>query len=78
MENNNIDLNTVDVNKTTALHIAARNGFQEIFRIIVEEIQEMPRDQNGSTPLHEAATNGENEIFQALMNKFQVRIWNAI
>ena len=68
------DKNPKDSIGKTQLHIAARNGFQEIFRIIVEEIQEMPRDQNGSTSLHEAATNGENEIFQILMDKFQVRI----
>ena len=70
--------NPKDSTGETPLHIAARNGFEDICRIIIKEIQEMPRDQNGSTPLHEAATNGENEIFQILMNKFQVRIWNTI
>ena len=55
VENNNIDLNTVDVNKTTALHIAAKSGHPKIVEYLLEHGADVTlKDYKGRNPLEAA------------------------
>ena len=54
------------------LHSAAKNGYLEIWHLIVENVQEKNlRNHNGETPLHYAAQNGHLEICRLIIEKIQ-------
>ena len=61
------DKNPKDDIGVTPLHIAAKNGNEDIAHIIIDIVDEKnPKDDNGLTPLDEAYKNGHEEIVKML------------
>ena len=63
------DINQVNNDGFTALHIAAYNGHKEIVQLLIEELKKQNKDINpakndGWTVLHSAAEMGRKEIVQ--------------
>ena len=56
-------MNPADENGKTPLHWAAHYGYFELYKYILERVEEKnPQDNDGKTPLHEAIDNGEFQI----------------
>ena len=54
--------------ESTALHLAARRGYAEIARFLLDNGADVnARDKRKSTPLHEASTEGHAEVVRVLM-----------
>ena len=62
--------NPVFSNGMTALHVAAKLGRTEIFKIINAEVEDKNPKETvfGSTPLHQAARNGHKEIVKTILD----------
>ena len=58
----------------TLLHFAARNGWTDVCRLLVEQYQVDPhcRDSDGKTALHNAARNGWTDVCRLLVEQYQV------
>ena len=56
-------------NEWTPLHVAASNGYSEVYKLIAERVEEKnPLDNKGKTPLHEAIDNGHLHICRILLD----------
>ena len=61
------DKNPANNGGFTPLHIAAKNGYFEICKLIIDNVDHTnPADNNGSTPLYLAAQNGHLGIFKLM------------
>ena len=62
--------NTVNTDKQTPLHSAARNGHLDICKFILSNFDDQsncnPKSKNGETPLHSAAEFGHLEVFELI------------
>lgn len=68
----NLDLNAVNRNGMTALHIACKNINFEVAKILIEifstsKIDVNLQDKSGKTPLHYACLNSDFELTKALL-----------
>ena len=77
LRNKNIDINSMRNSGTTALHVCASIGNQEIIRLLIEYNADINcRDFRGHTPLHKAVQYGRvNIAVMLLLNNADV---NAI
>ena len=67
IENKNVDINTCDYDKRTALHLAAAEGHIEIIKYLLDEgANKLIKDRWGNTPYHEANKRDFNEICSLL------------
>ncbi len=63
------NLDTVDGNQRTALHVAARGGNQESVECLCDLKSDLHfEDKNGEIPLHLAAKNGHVNCVQTLVD----------
>ena len=66
------DINTNMRDNGGALHLAARQGYTDICRLILDHVEEKnPGNDNGLTPLHEAAGYGHSEICELIMERVE-------
>ena len=75
------DPNAVDESKNTPLHLAARDGFINIVRLLVESSKDVKsyvnsRNSNQDTALHLAAREGKCEVVKVLINFSSDRHWS--
>ena len=72
---NDADLRLQDGEGRTALHLAARNGHQEIVSLLMKRSPDPPelaaRDNNGRTALHLASQHGHNGIAKTLADAWK-------
>jgi Ankyrin repeats (3 copies)/Ankyrin repeats (many copies) len=63
------DVHSQDVyNRSTPLHLASRQGNEEVARVLVEHGAEVSaKDKDGSTPLHEASSGGGVDLARFLV-----------
>ena len=55
--------------KPTSLHVAARKGHFEVFKVIMKSFKNInPTDENGNTPLHLAAGIGHSHLCQLILS----------
>ena len=68
----NLDKNPATSTGATPLHVAAKNGHFKIYKLIVENIENVvdknPPTKKGLTPRCIAARNGHKEIFKFLLS----------
>ena len=59
-----------DNNGNTPLHLAARRGYDEIVKVLLDQpnVDVNAKDGSGKTPLHLAASEGHRKICQVLLN----------
>ena len=56
-------------NGFTPLHLAARYGYLNVCRLIIEKVEDKnPADSNGWTPLHWAAMTGQLDVCRLIIN----------
>jgi TonB family protein len=64
------EIQSTDSYRVTALHLAARNGQQDIAELLLAKGAEVnTKEENGWTPLHEAAFMGHTEMAALLISK---------
>ena len=58
--------------KATPLHIAAVNGNLDLYKLIMNNVDEInPETNNGKTPLHMAVTNGHMELSKMIIERIE-------
>ena len=58
--------------KATPLHIAAVNGNLDLYKLIMNNVDEVnPETNNGKTPLHMAVTNGHMELSKMIIERIE-------
>lgn len=63
------NINSIDVNGSTALHFAAFDGTQEIVLLLIAKGADVnAKNFIGRTPLHNAASKGPAELIELLIN----------
>tara|TARA_B100001769_G_C22045617_1_gene561977 strand:- start:149 stop:829 length:681 start_codon:yes stop_codon:yes gene_type:complete len=63
------NINSIDVNGSTALHFAAFDGTQEIVSLLIAKGADInAKNFIGRTPLHNAASKGPAELIELLIN----------
>ena len=63
------NINSIDVNGSTALHFAAFDGTQEIVSLLIAKGADInAKNFIGRTPLHNAASKGPVELIELLIN----------
>ncbi|AVP88191.1 Putative ankyrin repeat-containing protein [Candidatus Phycorickettsia trachydisci] len=65
-----IDIDAIDNDRNTPLHLATYNGHKEVIKLLIEK-KANPNVQNsqGSTPLHLSALWGYDEVVEILLDK---------
>ena len=62
-----LDKNPANKVGSTPLHVAAKEGYVSICKMIMKEKKENPKDKEGETPLHGAAENGHLDIYKLII-----------
>ena len=58
--------------KATPLHIAAVRGNLDLYKLIMDNVDNVnPETNNGKTPLHMAVTNGHMELSKMIMERIE-------
>ena len=60
----------------TPLHLAARNGFDDIVEILLERPETVvdPRDDREKTPLHHAANHGHTDVIERFLAHPEIEV----
>ena len=71
---NSIKINIPDCSGVTPLHIACRQGFEDIVELLLTENLINEEDTNGETPLHHACIEGHLEVVKLLLESCHINV----
>ena len=71
LEQPEIDVNTIDLEHNTALHVASKQGHVSVVKLLLQKDKiELGKNVYGDTAVHLACYSGKIEIVQILLQKF--------
>lgn len=74
-----VDVNSTDNDRVTALHLAAVRNELAIAQLLIENGAKSTADKNGETPLHWAAARGHSEVGGVqLLSRYQTGLPNPL
>ena len=64
------DINAIDQDKTTPLHVVARNGHHQCIELLLDRHADVnAADFNRNTPLHCASVSGHHQFIELLLDR---------
>lgn len=79
LEDYSNDVDILNEDGQTALHIAAKEGFEDMVKLLIDNKADINKeDKKSNTPLHYAVNKGYRKIVKILLEKKLIIIWMTI